>query len=150
MTIGERIKQIRKEEKLTQQGFAKEIGVGWLSVASWEQGQKQPGKARLYVIADRFAVNLDWLKAGEGEMRKTTKPETPASKAADVETIKALFAALPEYWQKAVIDAAKEMIETGETFPRSLINKIDISGVLNGNVEINQNNENRKGGKNDK
>ena len=147
MTIGERIKAVRKAAKMTQQDFATAIDVKRLAVAAWEQGQKQPGKARLYVIAAKFNVDLDWLQTGEGEMRKPPKPETPASKAADIETIKALFAALPEYWQKAVIDAAKEMIETGETFPRSLINKIDISGVLNGNVEINQNSENNGGKK---
>lgn len=146
----DRIKKIRHDAGMTQKAFAEAVGVKPIIVSHWETGASQPGKARLYVIAAKFNVDLDWLQTGEGEMRKPPKPETPASKAADVETIKTLFAALPEYWQKAVIDAAKEMIETGETFPRSLINKIDISGVLNGNVEINQNNENRKGGKNDK
>ena len=144
MTIGERIKQIRKAEKLTQQGFAKEIGVGWLSVASWEQGQKQPGKARLYVIADRFAVNLDWLQTGEGNVYKKENVENSKEYPVDIETIKKLFQALPPKLQKLVIEAMREMVETGEIVPRSLINTVDISGEINGNVEINQNGEKSK------
>ena len=143
----DRIKQIRRDAGMTQKAFAEALGVNRLLISQWETGAAKPGKMRLYQIADRFGVSLDWLQTGEGEMRKPPKPETPVTKTADIETIKALFAALPEYWQQAVIDAAKEMIETGETFPRSLINKIEVSGVLNGNVEINQNGENNGGKK---
>lgn len=143
-TLAERIKKVRKDAKLTQPEFAKEVGVGWGAVAGWEQGKIKPGDSRLYVIADRFAVNLDWLQAGEGNVYKKENVENSKEYPVDIETIKKLFQALPLRLQKLVIEAMREMVETGEIVPRSLINTVDISGEINGNVEINQNGEKSK------
>ena len=88
MTIGERIKTIRKTAKLTQKEFAAMIGVGWGLVASWEQGQKQPGQARLYVIADRFKVNPQWLIDGTGDIYRDDAVNDATQAQLEIEVIR--------------------------------------------------------------
>ena len=144
MTIGERIKTIRKTAKLTQKEFAAMIGVGWGLVASWEQGQKQPGQARLYVIADRFKVNPQWLIDGTGDIYRDDAVNDATQAQLEIDVIKKLFDGLPETYKKKILAALKEMIETGATFPRITSNIIDISGKINGNVDISQNGEKDK------
>ena len=110
--LKDRIKQIRKTAKLTQQGFAKEIGIGWETVAGWEQGKIKPGHARLYIIAENFGVNIDWLLKGEGLPYKKDI-EQAAQNIEDIEVIKRLFHALPTDFQDKILTAIREMIATG-------------------------------------
>lgn len=144
MTIGERIKQIRKDAKLTQKEFGAAIDVQRLVVASWEQGQKQPGRARLYVIAERFKVNPQWLIDGTGDIYRADALNDATQDQLEIDVIKKLFDGLPDKYKKKILAALKEMIETGAAFPRITSNIIDISGKINGNVDISQNGEKDK------
>lgn len=144
MTIGERIKQIRKDAKLTQKEFGAAIDVQRLVVASWEQGQKQPGRARLYVIAERFKVNPQWLIDGTGDIYRADALNDATQDQLEIDVIKKLFDGLPDKYKKKILAALKEMIETGAAFPRIASNIIDISGKINGNVDISQNGEKDK------
>ena len=67
----ERIKQIRSDAGLTQKQFAERLRVNRLLISQWETGAANPGKMRLYQIADLFGVNLDWLNTGVGNVYKT-------------------------------------------------------------------------------
>lgn len=90
---------------MTQKEFGDAIGVDRLSVASWEQGQKKPGKARLYVIADRFKVNIEWLQTGEGDVYKREEPVAPEVKETiERECIKSLFENMPRRLRLLAID----------------------------------------------
>lgn len=144
MTIGERIKQIRKDAKLTQKEFGAAIDVQRLVVASWEQGQKQPGRARLYVIAERFKVNPQWLIDGTGDIYRADALNDATQDQLEIDVIKKLFDGLPDKYKKKILAALKEMIKTGAAFPRIASNIIDISGKINGNVDISQNGEKDK------
>ena len=138
MTTGERIKTIRKDAKLTQKEFAAMIGVGWGLVASWEQGQKQPGKARLYVIAERFKVNPQWLIDGTGDIYRADALNDATQAQIEIDVIKSLFQGLPPEYQTKILTALREMIATGATVPNLTSNRVDISGTVNGNVDIMQ------------
>lgn len=146
MTLGERVKRIRKDAKMTQKEFAAAIGVGWVAVAGCEQGRISLGKARLYVIADRFKVNPQWLLNGSGDIYRDDAINDATQDAREMEVIKKLFLALPKSYQDKILVALREMVATGKIMPVITSNKIDISGTVNGNVDIQQNNEN-KGGK---
>lgn len=103
--ISARIKAVRKAAKMTQPQFAKEIGIGWETVAAWEQGRAAPGKSRLYVIADKFGVSLHWLETGEGEIYKPAPPPILIGDVVDekiyFEAMKRLYDSLPESAKKA-------------------------------------------------
>jgi len=68
MTIGERIKKVRKEKHLTQQELAKKIGSVQNTITGYETGRREPSSAVISLICREFQVNEAWLRTGEGEM----------------------------------------------------------------------------------
>lgn len=62
-----RIKQIRKEAKLTQIEFGEKIGVKGNTVTNYENGLRTPTDAVLKSICREFKVNETWLRTGEGD-----------------------------------------------------------------------------------
>lgn len=80
--IPSRIKALRKEQKLSQTEFAKEIGCSRSLLSAVEQGAANPSNDLLKRIAGRFSVNYRWLLSGTG-----SKADTSAEKDADMETI---------------------------------------------------------------
>lgn len=64
-SIGERIKNKRKELGLTQLELAEKIGVTDKAVSKWEQGEGDPSIAILPELAKIFDVTLDYLMTGK-------------------------------------------------------------------------------------
>lgn len=68
MTIGERLKKLRKEIGLTQQEFSDKIKVSRSNIATYEVGKNNPTDAVVNLICREFHVNETWLRTGKGEM----------------------------------------------------------------------------------
>ena len=68
MSIGERIKKLRKHLDLTQQKFGERLGIKGNTVAQYELGRNEPIDAVLSLLCKEFNVNENWLRTGEGEM----------------------------------------------------------------------------------
>lgn len=68
MTLGERIKKVRKALDLTQQKFAEQIGTTQNNIASYEIGRREPSAAAINNICKTFSISETWLRTGEGEM----------------------------------------------------------------------------------
>ena len=64
--IPQRIKSVRKEQKLTQAGLAEEIGCSKSQLAAVEQGTTNPSNELLKKIAARCGINYRWLLTGTG------------------------------------------------------------------------------------
>ena len=64
--IGDRIKEIRKIKKMNQIEFGEKIGVKQSSMASYENGSRQPVDAVIRSICREFNVNESWLRTEEG------------------------------------------------------------------------------------
>jgi len=64
----DRIKKIRKELDLTQQGFAEKIGTTANVLTNYETGRRNPSASVINNICKTFDVNETWLRTGEGEM----------------------------------------------------------------------------------
>ena len=64
----ERLKSLRKELGYTQQTFAEKIGIKRNTFAQYENGRNEPIDAVVKLICDKFHVNENWLRTGEGEM----------------------------------------------------------------------------------
>lgn len=75
MTIGERIKALRKALKLTQQKFADRLKVSQSTIAAYESGQNSPSAPTLNLICREFSASESWLRTGEGEMFIPEAPE---------------------------------------------------------------------------
>ena len=60
-SCSERIKQLRKENKLTQAKLAEAIGNSEDTVQSWEKGRRNPDKRSLQALMDFFDVSYEYL-----------------------------------------------------------------------------------------
>ena len=75
----ERIKALRKKLDLTQEEFAKKIGLARNSVANYEIGRREPTNAIILSICKEFNVNEKWLRTGEGDMFRILPEEDELS-----------------------------------------------------------------------
>lgn len=73
MTIGERIKILRKEKNLSMEYFGSVIGMGKSAVSRIENGVNGTTDQTIRSICREFGVNEQWLRTGEGEMFEQTR-----------------------------------------------------------------------------
>jgi transcriptional regulator with XRE-family HTH domain len=66
--IGQRIKKVRKELKLSQLDFAESLGIDQSHVSKLEKGVSEPSEMLVIHIANSYEVNLNWLREGTGIM----------------------------------------------------------------------------------
>ena len=79
--IGDRIKEIRKVEKLTQQKFADRIGAKQNTIAQYEIGRNVPIDPVINSICKEFGISEDWLRYGLEPMKpERTRSEEIASR----------------------------------------------------------------------
>lgn len=83
--IGKRIKTIRTERKITQDEFAKKIGLTKNYISLVETGERTPSDRTISDICRVFGVNELWLRTGVGDpKRPVSKQEQLAEIFADV------------------------------------------------------------------
>ncbi len=59
--IGERIKQLRVAQKMTQEALSKKLGVSASTVGMYERGQRSPDNDMLIKMSRVFSVSVDVL-----------------------------------------------------------------------------------------
>lgn len=59
--FGIRLKQLRKERKLTQKELGEKVGVKQNTFTNWENGKRVPSYENLVKLADIFGVSVDWF-----------------------------------------------------------------------------------------
>lgn len=59
MEIGEKIRSLRKEKNLSQEGLAEELKVSRQSVSKWESGQSTPEIQKILLMCDLFGLTAD-------------------------------------------------------------------------------------------
>ncbi len=110
MTIGERLKNLRKALGLTQQEFSDKLKVSRSNIATYEVGKNNPAEAVINLICREFNVSETWLRTGEGEMfvKRTRDDELAAfmdellaEESADFRRrlVTALSRLRPEQWE---------------------------------------------------
>ena len=61
MTIGETIRQLRREKDITQEQLAEALGITSRAVSQWENGRTAPDISQLPALANFFDVTTDHL-----------------------------------------------------------------------------------------
>ena len=116
MTQGERVKEIRKSEKvnLTMEKFGERIGLKKSAVSLIESGKNSLTDANIKSICREFGVDYMWLTTGEGEMFVETDDDfferIDRIMAGENETRKNMFKALL-YASDEDIEALARIIE---------------------------------------
>ncbi|WP_148888768.1 helix-turn-helix domain-containing protein [Streptococcus cristatus] len=72
MGFSERLKESRKQARLTQVEIAEKLGISQPAYASWERGTKKPTQENLVKLAQVLNVTIDYL-VGNSEEEMTNK-----------------------------------------------------------------------------
>ena len=68
MEFKDRLKELRKAEKLTQREFADKLGIKRSTISNYDIGRSEPSKSVISLICRTFSVSETWLRTGEGSM----------------------------------------------------------------------------------
>lgn len=124
--MDQRIKELRKSLGLTQEKFAKRIGIKRNTLANYEVGRNEPIDGIIFSMCKEFNVNEEWLRTGNGEMYNTPAENELVKQAAillgrhDVG-----FEALVETYSK-LSDANREiLLKVGMDFFKCLSGKLE-------------------------
>ena len=61
LTLGNQIKELRKQKNMTQEQLAEALGLTAQSVSKWETGLGYPDMTLIPILANIFGVSLDTL-----------------------------------------------------------------------------------------
>lgn len=64
ITIGDKIKAIRKNANMTQEVFGNKIKSARNTIANYESGNRIPSDTVIHAICQEFSVDEEWLKNG--------------------------------------------------------------------------------------
>lgn len=98
--IGQRIRDLRKQKKMSQSELAKIIGVTQTTITAWETGKAEPSSSAVANLADYFGVTTDYL-LGRPEEKK--EKDSNSVDLADMD-------ALLTYQGKQIPDQDRELI----------------------------------------
>ena len=68
MTVGQRIKLVRKELNLNQTDFGSRIGVSQTTIGLYENDTRPVTDRVIMQLCNEFGISDIWLRAGDGEM----------------------------------------------------------------------------------
>lgn len=67
--FGERLKQIQKEEDISNVLLAEWLGMQVSAISKWRCGKTYPLVAELIMLCETLQVSMDWLVLGKGEKK---------------------------------------------------------------------------------
>ena len=98
MSIGERVREVRKDAGLTMKAFGARIGVTDASISMIENGKNGISDQSILSICREFSVSEAWLRDGVGEMHEAKSREAELA-----ELVKRLLSQRPDSFQSALI-----------------------------------------------
>lgn len=79
ITLSDRLKELRKENNMTQSDLGKILGVGKTTISMYENGNSTPNDEIKLKIAEYFNISLDYL-LGKSDIKNYTNLDTPINK----------------------------------------------------------------------
>lgn len=98
LSTGERIANIRRKLKLTQDGFAKKIGISRAALSHYEKDRREPDYETLNKIADYCEVTIDYL------LGRSDDPILNKEQQEEYNELERIIESLPEDEKKKVIN----------------------------------------------
>lgn len=83
--LSERLRELRKENKITQVKVSKDLGIAQATYSGYETGLNEPSAEMLMHLSDYFNVSVDYL-LGKSDI-KATQAEEDFMKAVEVNSI---------------------------------------------------------------
>ncbi|WP_201471791.1 helix-turn-helix domain-containing protein [Escherichia coli] len=110
-TLGQRVRQRRKQLRLNQNQLSKAAGVSESSISLWESDNTAPRGANLHKLASALQCSPTWILFGDVD--KTPEEPRPIESALkeDERELLRLYRALPESEQTAQIAGMRARVE---------------------------------------
>ena len=77
--LADRLVELRKEHKLSQEALAEKLGLSRQSISKWERAEASPDTDNLIALAEVYGITLDQL-LGNNEPEKEPQPQPEAPK----------------------------------------------------------------------
>ena len=77
--LADRLVELRKEHKLSQEALAEKLGLSRQSISKWERAEASPDTDNLIALAEVYGISLDQL-LGNNEPEKEPQPQPEAPK----------------------------------------------------------------------
>ena len=115
--MNERIKELRRVLKISQEKFGARIKISGASVSKIESGENNPSERTLSLIISEFNVSESWLRDGVGDMFKKSSNEAERlvkkySFPEIVGKLLTVYESLNESQQEAVLEYAQRFISS--------------------------------------
>lgn len=126
--VGMKIKEFRKNKKLTQQDLADLVGVKNSAISNYEQGTRIPKRDFLFRVANALGVSIDEFFPMQNEETSSTLSE-----------INKISSQLEESRQKIVLDTASSQLEEQEEQKSKIVSikneqeKFDLADLVDDN-----------------
>jgi transcriptional regulator with XRE-family HTH domain len=104
--IGERLKQLREEQNLSQSELSEQIGIAQSSIGNYERGNRFPDSQIILKISEFFNVSADYLLG----LSKYKNPEEKTNIAKEFTEISSKINALPPDMQKKIASICRTVI----------------------------------------
>ena len=113
--MNERIKELRKVLKISQEKFGARIKISGASVSKIESGENNPSEQTLSLIVSEFNVSENWLRNGVGDMFRAPSDEAERlvkkfSFPEIVGKLLTVYEGLNEGQQEAVLENAQRFV----------------------------------------
>lgn len=83
--LGDKIKSLRKNRKMTQTELCKEIGIAQSTLGMIESNSRPAGRKTLMKFADFFGVTVDYLLSDDSNTDSNNKNELTTKEKLDIE-----------------------------------------------------------------
>ena len=83
MLIHERFKELRKYLKMTQTEFGEQLGKTMRTIQEYERANRAITDGVLLNLQEKFNVNIEWMRTGEGSMFLSDNEKKADEKKAD-------------------------------------------------------------------
>lgn len=84
MSIGKRIKELKKCLDVTSAQLAKNLDIPVRTIGSYERNEAQPGAKFFNALLEQYNVNANWLISGQGNMFLSYRTEADLTYIAEL------------------------------------------------------------------
>ena len=91
MAIGERLYNLRKDKKISQEELANVLGVSRQTVSKWETGESTPDFDKIIPLCNYFGITSDELLSGKKDIVESNKNENKKAFARNLAISVALY-----------------------------------------------------------
>lgn len=102
--LGQRIKDLREENGLTQEDLAKKLGISKSTIGMYETNKRKPDTTTKEALADLFNVDMDYLYGRSNIKNKTAQIIELASSGVQIPVLGFVRAGYPIYAEENIID----------------------------------------------